>query len=360
MLKTFLLFFVSTASLIVYPIQKNTATHLNDFLLIPGDVDSVDELEDDESEHHVCNSIGGNYQFDMITYFQNLTNYSALNSHGSCGYVSLIQYLTYYDTFYNDNIIPEAYDRHCQATTYNQAIADSPGVLRQAYPENSSDLYTYVINNKDYDFQALLMYIINTGIDSSNTSYSYKTGMGNYHYISDSLFSSSNSVYSYVQYSDFDTSVFSSYAQSQLEAYVKAQLDLGRPVIMHIINSNYSFNHSVVAYYYDNDGIHYNKGWSSGQNDTVFPDSNASYIRAAGYYDFETSLSHVHSNNYSFGLTNHKMDYCGCGNHAHSFSYSSLSSTKHRKYCACGYSVSEGHIFGGANSDVCVMCGYEK
>lgn len=47
----------------------------------------------------------------MVTYFQNLYTYSPVNSHGSCGYVSFIQYLSYYDTFRNDNIIPTVYER---------------------------------------------------------------------------------------------------------------------------------------------------------------------------------------------------------------------------------------------------------
>ena len=42
---------------------------------------------------------------DRVTYFYNLCTYSPKNSHGSCGYVSLIQYLSYYDCFYNDSII---------------------------------------------------------------------------------------------------------------------------------------------------------------------------------------------------------------------------------------------------------------
>ena len=40
--------------------------------------------------------------FGMVSYFQNLDTYSPTNSQGSCGYVSFIQYLSYYDTFRND------------------------------------------------------------------------------------------------------------------------------------------------------------------------------------------------------------------------------------------------------------------
>lgn len=38
-------------------------------------------------------------EFNMTTYFKNLSTYSPKNSYGSCGYVTFIQCLSYYDTF---------------------------------------------------------------------------------------------------------------------------------------------------------------------------------------------------------------------------------------------------------------------
>lgn len=80
----------------------------------------------------------------MITYFKNLSDYSPKNSYGSCGYVSLIQYLSYFDTFYNDNIIPEKFEKNYDGNDWDDAILKSPGVLRQDYPEQSNELYNYV------------------------------------------------------------------------------------------------------------------------------------------------------------------------------------------------------------------------
>lgn len=51
--------------------------------------------------------------FNMSDYFRNLYDYSPLNrAGGSCGFVSLINLLTFYDTFFNDDVIPEQYDAH--------------------------------------------------------------------------------------------------------------------------------------------------------------------------------------------------------------------------------------------------------
>ena len=56
----------------------------------------------------------GNYssQLNMVNYFSNLNTFSPSNKGGSCGFVSLAQVLSYYDTFYNDSIIPEQYDKN--------------------------------------------------------------------------------------------------------------------------------------------------------------------------------------------------------------------------------------------------------
>ena len=46
----------------------------------------------------------------MVEYFEGLQENYPLNLLGSCTYVALTMLLTYYDTYLNDNIIPEVYD----------------------------------------------------------------------------------------------------------------------------------------------------------------------------------------------------------------------------------------------------------
>ena len=43
-------------------------------------------------------------------YFENLNEYHGYNSKGTCAIVAIQMLMGYYDTFYNDNIIPEEYD----------------------------------------------------------------------------------------------------------------------------------------------------------------------------------------------------------------------------------------------------------
>ena len=80
-----------------------------------------EDFEEDFEDYIINNSFPNT--LNKNSYFSNLYNYSPMNSHGSCGYVSLAQYLSYYDTFYNDNIIPESYER-------NQGIASTQVCLK--------------------------------------------------------------------------------------------------------------------------------------------------------------------------------------------------------------------------------------
>ena len=101
-------------------------------------------------------------EMDMKTYFQNLYEFSPSNIIGTCSYVSLIQYLSYLDTFYNDEIIPEQYDRKkTDATTVAEALSSSPGVYRLVDEDKIRILNRvpdwYVENNKNEDFQMKLI-----------------------------------------------------------------------------------------------------------------------------------------------------------------------------------------------------------
>lgn len=141
---------------------------------------------------------------ERIEYFYNLYDYSPENSWGSCGYVSFIQYLSYYDCFYNDSIIPDNYERNQgPVSSLNQARAISPGVLRQSYPEAPSDLYTFIQSNMNTDYQMKLMNIVNQSMNHTSNQYSYKIGMRNYYRIIDTISAFDNTSFSFIDVSYF-------------------------------------------------------------------------------------------------------------------------------------------------------------
>ena len=300
---------------------------------------------------------------NMILYFQNLFTYSPINSQGSCGYVSFIQYLSYYDTFWNDNIIPESYDRNQgNVTSLNLARAVSPGVLRQAYPKNN--LYEHIQNTKATDFQMYLMDIVNQSLAHNQTEYSYSIGMWNYYRILNALFPNTTVSFSYTRVQNFGSSAkpIDLNVINGFDSYVKGQLDLGKPVMLHIADYNeitgvYENYHSVVAYYYDTNGIHAHFGWGESSSDTII--SSEYQITEAGVMSLD-NISEVHSNNY---LANN-IEYCGCGYHVHVYNgWRYLNRMSHIEICECGargvatrnHSVRESDIVN--NKANCLGCG---
>ena len=44
-------------------------------------------------------------------YFSNLVDNFGNNTHGTCSYVAIGMLLSFYDSYWNDNLIPESYDK---------------------------------------------------------------------------------------------------------------------------------------------------------------------------------------------------------------------------------------------------------
>lgn len=280
----------------------------------------------------------GTSDFGMITYFKNLNTYSPVNSHGSCGYVSFIQYLSYYDTFRNDLIIPASYERNQGNTSdFSTALLISPGVLRQPYP--STNLYNHIQNNKSADFQMYLMDIVNSSYNRVYDAYRCDIGMWDYYRILNALYPNFAVQFNYTRVQNFGNTAKPTDVNviSWFDNYVKTQIDLGNPVMLHIakyniIDNKYESYHSVVAYYYDEAGIHAHFGWGNLSSDIVI---NSSYqITEAGVVNFG-NIELAHSNNY---LVNN-IEYCGCGiqYHIHNFNcWEYYNHNLHKEKCSCG------------------------
>ena len=285
-------------------------------------------------------------EFNMTTYFKNLSTYSPKNSYGSCGYVTFIQCLSYYDTFLNDLIIPEKYEKQqSNAMDYNNALSVSPGVLRQSYPQ--SNIFEFVQNNMEEDYQMYLMYLFNNLENNTSDDYEDSIAMWDYQKLLDILFLDYNMNFSYKSYTDFynNSKPTDSTVIEWFDNYVKTNLDLGIPVVLHIANydnttgdlNNY---HSVVAYYYDENGIHANFGWGSNSTDIIITDTYQ--ITEAGIFNF-TDMPLSHSNNYTIN----NLKYCGCGilGHSHSFNFNcySVDDYKHSLVCECETFYTKNH-----------------
>lgn len=250
--------------------------------------------------------------FDMETYFRNLSTYLPNNNIGSCSFVALCGLMSYYDTFYNDDIVPEQYERHL-SNSQNEELAKrvSPGVLRNVYNENFvQTYYDFCRENQTTDLQSKLTMIKNKvdgNIDENDNlltghEFKFSAGSNNYQDILNEFYCLSSNVEVNLSYAS---------QQSDYIQMIKDSIDEGNPVIVSIRSNTASDlgNHAVIAYDYIGDQIFANYGWGSYCTHIDLFDSRYGYneIWRITTLDF-SSMGHTHSNNY---VINNK-GICGC------------------------------------------------
>lgn len=241
---------------------------------------------------------------------------------GTCGFVALEIILSYYDTFLNDNVIPDEYDVEVSHTFSSfdsislESYAASPGV--------------------DNNFHA---YLIQLALDNGyieEDDYSFDTD--NYYSFIDDYF---NQIGLNVTI-DENTSLFGKIN------FIKQAINLNFPVKVSIrgedtSNSLGDLTHAVVAYGYDEDGIYAHFGWQMSY--TINFNIN-NYAFAHVLY-FQVNESHVCSDNYEWSANGCTGTVCPCGiktcNHE-TLNYEYRTSSDHIVSCnACNYSYIEEH-----------------
>lgn len=203
----------------------------------------------------------------LLTYFSNLAEFAPLNICASCGYVALIECLSYYDTVLNDDIIPENFDRNQGNTTQLiDTVSVSPGVKLADYPycnpdikimkqssnnsssipDESDDYYNWV-NDSDIgssDFQVSLMKEGNQMLSTSKDDYTCRLSLNDY----DSLLSRIHGIstynipkisFSFMQEENFDT-IQTEEKQDFFKSYIKTNIDNDKPVIVNLCTFNSS------------------------------------------------------------------------------------------------------------------------
>ena len=295
---------VSFSLMLLYPNTNSIINDVNDFVVDVGDEADINwdyYVEPDYIEDG--NVYDPNFyaftDFSMENYFHHLSDYSPRNLEGSCAYVSLIQVMSYYDTFLNDTIIPNAYDKYSNnITTLSQAMNVAPGVIRE---DMSYSLYGSVYNfchaTSSYNFQSKLMTLYNDYVGTDNPN-DFNTHFNGCYY--------QNLLNYYYQDDNYATvTVFQCYSNSDYETTIKSYIDSSTPVILHIRDSNYNA-HSVVAYDYDSNHIYANYGWYSSDTHCDIYSRGYDIIFWGAVINF--NVNHYHSNNYKIN----NIGYCGC------------------------------------------------
>lgn len=294
----------------------------------------------------------GYYTSNLFTYyyFQNLYENKIQNNLGNCGYTAISMLLSYYDVYWNDNVILskyesdithlETFDQELTIGQYNSSrVIDNYNLSIDSskdIEETNQLLHDFYDNSYNYKnnslFALLLSYAHDNNIYQNNshlTSFGVNADIMQVilkEYISNNSFLKNNVK---LKYNELKKSSY-----QNLRNEVIQQLKNYNPVI---VAGN---RHVMVAYYYDevNDIIYGNMGW--GKNNT-FGNINAYTTSDNGqgiYYYFYFDLNkmtHVHSNRY--WIEDKLNSFCSCSllSHAHNYIYKQTDNEFHLKKCIC-------------------------
>lgn len=254
-------------------------------------------------------------------YFSNLNNNFPYNIKGSCSYVSVSMLLSFYDTYWNDNFIPDKYESTSEVVENKVLnLTDSPGVKNEKDINILKDNYsnTEVLSMAiDYHDTILQMDLLSLGIikydiyDSSSI-YSCATLLSTMVDITYDYFLKSTSLTN----NDINI-IYDSSNSNQMRNTIVNKVKQGIPVV--VSASNYKGTHAFIVYDYDeqNDELYGHFGWQSeeeGPNPyTHISLSKEGYGTFHEIFYFEPNISHSHSNNFHAYDENDQIIYiCPC------------------------------------------------
>ena len=351
----------------------------------------------------------------MVTYFSNLKENMAYNFGSSCVFVALSSVLSYYDSWYNDDFIPEYFDVNSTSTSLSTALSTSPGI-KIVDTKFSTTSVTYcdalysIVTNKYNDFSCYLMWYSYNNLNTESKTIGnlstkniqklldYVYGIGYINLISVGLKENYNEDYSVTQTEKIN--------------FIKNCIDSGKPCIVSISDpEEYEgephARHAVVAYDYDDEHIYANFGWKSSNTYLHYPllnkpirNNTYSIINYAIAFDIDSTFR-PYSNNYvvyESGVYNY-YSYNGLlgdasaihqhpighpqNSNTHSYAcptchflvkiehtninFTSVGNINHNKKCSSSScsSITEKHKFTyvkktGYHKEVCVECGYTQ
>lgn len=243
-------------------------------------------------------------------YFSNLkTNYGN-NAIGSCGYVATGMLLSYWDTYWDDNVIPENYEMITLFDTNQFELeSESPGIY---FEPNSLvggvdvyDYYQIVEQYSNFYFHLKLIQIAKEIFgeyrfddpDGQPLGMAYSEYKEFFEYY----------IYDYRGFSrdDVEVIIYQGNSDSVKEKAIEL-IKQGIPVKLSI------GGHAVVGYDYDeeNDDIYCHFGW--GSNATHVTINQMGYNNYYHLAAFKFNNQHSHSNNYKFYNEEESHTFCSC------------------------------------------------
>ena len=344
------------------------------------------------SEYEIANSY-----FFRNSQIPDINNGYGYNVNGSCGYVALALFLSYYDTFYNDSIIPDSLTHSITGTitTWNKAYASD-----NSYKKDISQWENGPVITQGFHDYLICMNGLNP-YSSSN--------------LEANIYARANAVYQYFNNVAMNNVNYLDLSSNSGTTNLLATIENNQPVIMDVTGYTYQKyygqymtvlisthtpvgengnppSHAVVCYGYRqiSNQLYYkvHLGYPTICSNALLIVNNA----ITGYNTMTVSCTHTHSSNYIFdhGLQEHCM--CPCqasstyyaytyiGNQDaikcmtcntwvysdHDYIYNCINNINHRKSCLnCGHvyeDISHSYDVIGYTGTVhylkCFFCGY--
>ena len=228
-------------------------------------------------------------------YFTNLRTNFGNNTKGSCGYVATGMLLSFWDTYWDDSIINENYDKNevLNGPNFDFSV-DSPGIEME--PSSVADVSDEIYHSNIFKYSSIyFQFLLITMGDSLYGTHAGSYGMGYSDY--SKLFN--YYVYKYKGYTTSDVEVIEESCDVRNKTI--NLIKQGIPVKLGI------GTHAVIAYDYDekSDRIYCHFGW--GPNTTHVTIEEMGYKSYDNLFAFNFKNKHSHSNNYKFIDKNNSM-----------------------------------------------------
>jgi len=321
------------------------------------------------------------YDSFLVAYYDNLTYNFGVNYKNSCGYIALGMLLTYYDTYLNDNIIPEQYDISSVGEGTDMVTRrNSPGIYRDII-ENPNAVYD---NTLSY-FSATDYYSVMESMSNSSLHAKLITigaSKGYYSFTNNSapaLINISNLKNVAIDFlndvsemQNGEYTIFSTYrgkngtTSEDIKESTINSIQAGNPVLLLVGAPGTSVGHFVIAYDYNPDTktVYCHLGYGADEthidlNDTIFSE----------YWSMMTIDFNLESNpGYNYGVTTitnnipqtqyYRYDNCDIKTyidkeHNYTDEYLQYSNSQHKAYCECGDYIIQSHQF---ENGICAMC----
>lgn len=333
-----------------------------------------------------------------FNYFSNLTDNRLTNFHGSCGYVAITMLLSFYDSYWNDDFIPEIYDQSVIVADTNDANFDeSPGINDIIYgnEENisSKEYINNIYQNRDEDFRGYLVSLglknfinykeffddetyeplytltscdslsmVSTEIENLITRYLIDRGLENYF---------TTFIKKYFLEVGHDEYVEDKEKVDKINLdnweEIKEIVSSGIPIIAQVNNSiAYSDDdtHYFIIYAYDERGFFYGNMGNTTYDSCVLIHPNINYLSSASYIVpiNETYSYKSENNNYILENSTSKINASDLSSHLHNPFFIDKGVKEHLVMCSCG-GYYQTHFYDVQIADSlkkCLACGHKK